>query len=112
MPEQASRYESDAWEENIGEYLKKHDKVTVGQVAREALDIETPRIGTADQRRVAAALEQLGWRRLKPDSEGKRWWKMHDGHHDAPPRAHSTILLQRALQLEFHFVPPGKLRST
>jgi len=79
MPEQASRYESDAWEETIADYLKKHDKVTVGHVARDALDIETPRIGTADQRRVAAALEQLGWRRLKPDSEGKRWWKMHDG---------------------------------
>jgi predicted P-loop ATPase len=79
MPEQASRYEADAWEENIADYLKKHDKVTVGQVAREALDIETPRIGTADQRRVAAALEQLGWRRLKPDSQGKRWWEMHDG---------------------------------
>ncbi|WP_063995456.1 virulence-associated E family protein [Bradyrhizobium sp.] len=78
MPEQASRYEADAWEENIADYLKKHDKVTVGQVAREALDIETPRIGTADQRRVAAALEQLGWRRLKPDSQGKRWWELHD----------------------------------
>jgi predicted P-loop ATPase len=74
QPEQASRYEADAWQETIAVFLEKHDKVTVGQVAREALDIETPRIGTADQRRIAAALEQLGWRRLPVDWEGKRWW--------------------------------------
>jgi hypothetical protein len=46
----------------------------VGQVAREALFIETPRIGTAEQRRIAAALERLGWKRGKKDWEGKRWW--------------------------------------
>ena len=63
MPEQAERYEADAWEETIAAYLgQKHAKVTVGEVARERLGIETPRIGTADQRRIAAALEQLGWR--------------------------------------------------
>jgi hypothetical protein len=44
------------------------------RLAREALFIETPRIGTAEQRRVAAALERLGWKRLKKDWQGKRWW--------------------------------------
>jgi hypothetical protein len=43
-------------------------------VARAAIGIETPRIGTADQRRIAAVLEQLGWKRLPKDYEGKRWW--------------------------------------
>lgn len=74
MPEQAARYESDAWEENIGSFLDTKTKVTVGQVACGALGIETPRIGTAEQRRIAAALEQLGWRRLPKDRDGKRWW--------------------------------------
>jgi len=75
MPEQAARYEADAWEENIADYLKIQDKITVGQVAREALNIETPRIGTAEQRRIAAALERLGWKRQpKKDWQGKRWW--------------------------------------
>ena len=74
QPEQASRYENDAWEENICEYLNTKTKVTVGEVARLALFIETPRIGTADQRRVAAVLELLGWRRLPVDWQGKRWW--------------------------------------
>jgi predicted P-loop ATPase len=74
MPQQAERYEADAWEETIAAYLDKHAKVTIGEVARAAVGIETPRIGTADQRRVAAVLEQLGWRRQKKDWEGNRWW--------------------------------------
>lgn len=74
MPEQASRYESDAWQDTIAEYLRKHQKVTIGQVAREALFIETPRIGTADQRRIAAALDQLNWKRQPKDWQGKRHW--------------------------------------
>ena len=78
MPEQAARYESDTWEESINNYLTTASRVTVGQVAREAIGIETSRIGTADQRRIAAALEQIGWRRERSDNktdwQGKRWW--------------------------------------
>ena len=74
QPEQAARYEGDAWEEHIATYIGTRDKVTASEVAREALGIETPRIGTTDQRRITAALEQLGWRRLPKDWEGKRWW--------------------------------------
>jgi predicted P-loop ATPase len=73
-PEQAARFEADAWEENIAAYLENQTKVTVGQVAWECLRIDTPKIGTADQRRIAATLEQLGWGRLPVDSKGKRWW--------------------------------------
>jgi predicted P-loop ATPase len=77
-PEQAARYEADVWQENIATYLKTNTKVTVGQVAKEALHIETPRLGTAEQRRISAALEHLGWRRErldgKTDWQGKRWW--------------------------------------
>jgi predicted P-loop ATPase len=74
-PQQAQRYEADAWEESIATYLDTASKVTVGQVARDALHIETPRIGTAEQRRIAAAMEQLGWARLPVDWQGKRWWE-------------------------------------
>lgn len=74
MPQQGSRYESDAWEETIEIYLASRSKVTVGEIARSALGIETQRIGTGDQRRIAAILELLGWRRLPKDWEGKRWW--------------------------------------
>ncbi len=74
MPQQAQRYESDVWEENIKDFLDTHTKVTVGQVAKDALFIDTPRIGRADQNRVMAAMERLGWKRLPVDWQGKRWW--------------------------------------
>jgi predicted P-loop ATPase len=75
IPEQAERYEADSWEETIASLLGAKTRVTVGEVAREALRIETPRVGTADQRRIAAALEQLGWKRLNKDWKGVRWWE-------------------------------------
>jgi predicted P-loop ATPase len=74
VPEQEARYESDAWEETIAGYLGKHDKVTIGEVARDGLGIDTPRIGTADQRRISAAMERLGWQRGTRGSNGERWW--------------------------------------
>jgi predicted P-loop ATPase len=73
-PEQEARYEGDAWEENIRDHLALNPRVTIGQVAKNALFIETPKIGTADQRRIAAILTNMRWRREKKDSEGKRWW--------------------------------------
>jgi hypothetical protein len=74
MPEQEARYDGDAWEDDIRGYLALHQRVTIGQIAKQALDIEKPRIGTHDQRRIAAVLTNFGWRRERKDSEGKRWW--------------------------------------
>jgi hypothetical protein len=47
----------------------------VAQIAREALHIETPRIGTADQRRISAIMERLGWCRLPKDWRGNIPWE-------------------------------------
>jgi predicted P-loop ATPase len=78
QPEQAARYEADVWEEKIGEYLRTASRVTVGDVATRALSFETQRIGTADSRRITAAMTKLGWRRERDDGktdwQGKRWW--------------------------------------
>jgi predicted P-loop ATPase len=75
MPEQDARYEADVWEENIRKYLKTESRVMVGQVAREALHIDTPKIGRADQNRIIAALDRCKWRREpKKDWEGNIWW--------------------------------------
>jgi predicted P-loop ATPase len=80
-PQQAERYEQDAWEDAIREFLQTQPRVTVGQVAREALQIGLPKIGTADQRRIGAAMDRCGWGRERDDrgqpklaSDGKRWW--------------------------------------
>ena len=81
-PEQDARYEADAWEQAIHEWLTQHEAkpttVTVLDVARKALFIETPRIGTADQRRIAAALERLGWVRGARTMDGRPWVRFHD----------------------------------
>jgi predicted P-loop ATPase len=74
MPEQAARYEADSWQDNIAFYLQTKDEVTISRIAREALDIATARIGTSEQRRIAAALEQLGWHRMPKDGAGNRKW--------------------------------------
>lgn len=73
-PQQEARYEGDAWEETIANFLKTQTKVTVGGVARDALRITDDRIGTHDQRRITAILEHLGWERQKKDSHGIRFW--------------------------------------
>jgi hypothetical protein len=73
-PQQEARFEADAWEEMIAEYLMGRSKVTVGEVARDGLHIETPRINTADQRRITAVMERLDWKRLPKDSKGNCYW--------------------------------------
>jgi predicted P-loop ATPase len=74
-PEQDNRYEGDAWEETIGKYIENQERVTIGQIAREAVGIETPRIGTADQRRIAAVMERLDWQRGARGNSGERYWQ-------------------------------------
>lgn len=78
-PEQEARYEADAWEQAIAQWLQEHLKgakpepVTVLLVARKALCLDTPKIGTADQRRITAALERLHWRRGIKQNFGVPW---------------------------------------
>lgn len=74
--EQEARFEADTWEDTIAAWLVSQSRVTIGDVAREALHLETPRIGTADQRRIAAAIERLGWKRVR-DHRG-RGYVCHD----------------------------------
>jgi predicted P-loop ATPase len=73
-PEQEARFESDPWEEPIAAYLKIKTKVTVGEVATGGLGLEKARQGTTEQRRIAAVLKRLGWKRVPKDSLGKRYW--------------------------------------
>jgi predicted P-loop ATPase len=77
-PQQAERYEADVWEETIAAHLETVTRTTIGEVGRQALGIQTPKIGKADSNRIAAAMERLGWKRERPDGktdwQGKRWW--------------------------------------
>lgn len=73
-PQQAARYEADSWEERIGPYLAGKARVTLGTVAEEALNFEAKRFGTADQRRLAAVLANLGWIRAEHRTGKGRWY--------------------------------------
>lgn len=73
-PQQEARFESDAWEETLSAFLLDKQSVLVGELAREALHIETPRIGRADQNRITAILERLGWQRQPKDWRGNVPW--------------------------------------
>ena len=76
MDEQAARYEGDAWEEPIRLFCETVQRTSILQVAASALDFKTiDRLGTADQRRVAAILTILGWRRAKRGASGERFWE-------------------------------------
>jgi predicted P-loop ATPase len=71
QPQQEARYEADAWEESITEWLLGRESgVLVGEIARKALSIKTARIGRADQNRITAILERNGWHRLPKDRKG------------------------------------------
>jgi predicted P-loop ATPase len=80
-PEQEDRYEADAWEDLIGEFLERMrkeaaplaPKVTVHQVARDALSLEPSKLGTLEQRRITAVLERAGWRRGKRTGKCRYW---------------------------------------
>jgi predicted P-loop ATPase len=81
-PKQADRYEADAWEEAVRTFLATGGigitpltQTTILEVARGSLNFEkVDRLGTADQRRIAAVLEQLGWVRGEKGGKGERWW--------------------------------------
>ena len=76
-PQQEERFEADAWEQAVEEWLAETNRssTTILEVARLALFIETPRLGTGEQRRIAAVLEHLGWRRGKKTKTGIPWVK-------------------------------------
>ena len=61
-PQQDDRFEADAWQQVVANYVATLSRVRVTDVAREALSLEMSRIGTAEQRRVASILTTLGWK--------------------------------------------------
>jgi predicted P-loop ATPase len=76
QPQQEARYEADAWEQLISEFVTGSFSTTqtISNIATQALGFSAARIGTADQRRIAAILERLGWKRLPKDWRGQRPW--------------------------------------
>jgi predicted P-loop ATPase len=60
-PEQDARFEADVWEETIRTFIEEKTRVTVYEIAKDALHMETARIGTQEQRRIGSILTALKW---------------------------------------------------
>ncbi len=80
--EQEARFECDPWENAIEGFIAGRSRVTVTEIARDALDMRTDRIGTADQRRIASVLTRAGWASIK-DWQGRAYVPATMTH-DAP----------------------------
>ncbi len=69
-----ARFEADAWQEVIEQAVRPRHAVTIYEIAHDILHIETPRIGSADQRRIASVLQCLGWVRRGQTGKGRIEW--------------------------------------
>lgn len=73
-PEQEARFERDAWEEAIIEWLGSREEVLIKEVAAGALQLDVPRLGRSEQNRIIAVLERLQWHRKPKDWRGNIPW--------------------------------------
>ncbi|WP_229681725.1 virulence-associated E family protein, partial [Neoroseomonas lacus] len=72
-PQQDARYEADAWEEVIADWLVGKARVALLDVAIEAIGLDKSKVGTQEQRRIAGAMERLGWVRGQRTKAGIPW---------------------------------------
>ena len=71
--EQEARYEADAWEGPVAEFLEKRARATVLEVAAGAVGVDKARLGRVEQNRIVACLGRAGWVRGARSQE-TRWW--------------------------------------
>jgi predicted P-loop ATPase len=76
-PVQAARMDDDPWREDVEAYLSDRTSVLVGEVARDALKIDTPRLETRVQRRITDVLTAIGWHKSEKAINGYRPWLKH-----------------------------------
>ncbi len=79
-PEQDARFEEDAWEEPIGEFLKgimPDMRIKIHELARDALQLEKARIGTTETRRIVAILTKLKWVPAR-SNKGRGWQRVSE----------------------------------
>jgi predicted P-loop ATPase len=72
-PEQAARYELDAWCDPTLRHLQTVARTTIPEIAVNALGLDLARLGIPEQKRIAAILLRLGWVPRRNNHE--RWWE-------------------------------------
>ena len=79
--EQQQRYDEDAWQPLIEEWVQGHEHVTVNQILRNCLEKQPRDWNQGDKTRVARCLRAIGWtrKRAPKDEQGHREWRYHPG---------------------------------
>jgi predicted P-loop ATPase len=81
VPEQEARFEEDAWQPLIADWLEKlpngpdRDRVLVHEVALHACSVTHDRLGTTEARRIRRVLHRLGWRQAHRIAEGRFYYR-------------------------------------
>lgn len=84
--EQEKRYQEDAWQEPIEQFLGTRGTTTTAEVLEEALKIDRARWDKMSQMRVAAILRRMGFKRVKMGDASSRFWGFRrDVDASAPP---------------------------
>lgn len=83
-PEQEARFERDAWEEIIADWLTMKLDVTITEVARGALGHDVQKIDRSTQLRIANIMQQLGWASVGKPQAGRRPWRRVEEKRPAP----------------------------
>jgi predicted P-loop ATPase len=73
-PEQAARYAGDIWEDRIDQFVAGKLRVTVAEIAREALMIPEGQMRQEHNVRIASILKERGW--VAKRSNRARWWEL------------------------------------
>jgi predicted P-loop ATPase len=74
LPQQSARYEADAWEDPIREYLKGVERTTILQVAEQALVFQKADFRKAEENRVRSIMTSLGWAKGLRGEKGERFY--------------------------------------
>ena len=73
MPQQAARYEGDAWTDPVMNNLRTLTRTTIREIATNALGLDIRHLGMPEQKRIAAILIGLGW--VPQRNKHDRWWE-------------------------------------
>jgi predicted P-loop ATPase len=76
-PEQHERRSIDAWQQPIADWLaqRRHEKISVMEVAFGALFMERAKLGTADQNRIKVCMSLEQWKKEDKRSETGYFWR-------------------------------------
>jgi predicted P-loop ATPase len=73
--EQQARYQGDAWDELIANFVAVRESVSVCEVLQHGLGKETGQWSQSDQSRVARSLRSLGWEKFRDREGEERPWR-------------------------------------